>query len=282
MKIDLKDFQITAVQKLNDFVQRARRDVRDGELHAIVLNSVTGSGKTLIITSLFEKIFAGDPATPPDPDAIFLWLSDNPELNNQSKDKILAYSDEFQKEDIIVINPSFSAHHFDSGKIFFINIQKLGKDSLLTKNGDDRQFTIWETINNTIDLKPDHFYLVLDEAHRGMSLNARQLKEAQTIVQKFILGDNSIGLSPVPIIIGMSATPERFTRLIEGSDRVLRNYTVPPDEVKESGLIKDHIILYCPEERQPSDWTMFTEAIRSGVDTQNLGRNFVDLTIAGE
>ena len=31
-----------------------------------------------------------------------------------------------------------------------------------------------------------------------------------TTVQKFVKGDKSVGLSPVPLIVGISATPDRF------------------------------------------------------------------------
>ena len=48
--------------------------------------------------------------------------------------------------------------------------------------------TIWETISNTVALRPSSFYLVLDEAHRGMKESARSRTQAETIVQKFIKG----------------------------------------------------------------------------------------------
>jgi len=262
VKIELKDFQDIAVHALLKEVGYARREARDGRAQAIILNSPTGSGKTVTITSLLERIWEGDENYSSDPEAVFLWLSDSPELNSQSRDKVLAQSSVFREHDLIVLEPPFSQERLEPGKIYFLNTQKLGKDNLLTKSGDGRDFTVWQTVENTAQSKPDHFYLIIDEAHRGMNLTARQEQQAQTIVQKFIFGDPAVGLSPVKTVIGISATPERFAKVIEGSTRTKREYNVPPAAVRESGLLKERIILFCPEKDQPTDWTLLTEAVK--------------------
>ncbi len=264
MKIELKDFQEDAVRALLKDVRNARREARDGDAQAIILSSPTGSGKTATITALLERILQGDEtnSTLPDPEAVFLWLSDSPELNAQSREKLLAQSGVFRDYELIIVEPPFSRDRFDPGKVYFLNTQKLGKDNLLTKAGDGREFTIWQTIENTAKAIPDHFYLVIDEAHRGMNLSARELKQAQTIVQKFIFGDPVVGLSPVVMVVGISATPEKFARVLEGAHRTKREYVVPPVAVRESGLLKDRIILFCPEREQPSDWTLLREAAK--------------------
>jgi type III restriction enzyme len=262
VRIELKDFQEEAVRALMKHVRNARHEVRDGDPQAIIHSSPTGSGKTVTITALLEHILQGDETYDPDPEAVFLWLSDSPELNAQSRDKILGQSSVFREQDLIIVEPPFSREQFGPGKIHFLNTQKLGKDNLLTKTGDGREFTIWQTIENTTQAIPEHFYLVIDEAHRGMNLSVRELKQAQTIVQKFIFGDPTVGLSPVKLVIGISATPERFAKVIEGSARTKREYNVPPSAVRESGLLKERIVLYCPKESQPSDWTLLSEAAK--------------------
>lgn len=262
MKIELKDFQEEAVRVLLKHVRNARYEARDGDAQAIILSSPTGSGKTVTTTALLERILRGDETYESDPAAVFLWLSDSPELNSQSRDKILAQSSVFREHELIVVEPPFSREEFEPGKVYFLNTQKLGKDNLLTKAGDEREYTIWQTIENTAQAKPDNFYLVIDEAHRGMNLTARDLKQVQTIAQKFIFGDSTVGLSPVKIVIGISATPERFARVIEGSPRTKREYVVPPTAVRESGLLKERIVLFCPEDKHPSDWTLLAEAAK--------------------
>lgn len=94
MKIELKPFQEEAARKLLSHVKKARRGVMDGEKQAITLSSPTGSGKTVILTQLIEWILRGDEETDGDREAVFLWLSDMPELNMQSRDKILQKSSE--------------------------------------------------------------------------------------------------------------------------------------------------------------------------------------------
>ena len=88
-----------------------------------------------------------------------------------------------------------------------------------------------------------------------MAVNQRDQKEAASIVQKFIVGIEG-QLSPVPIIIGISATPDRFDKLIQGNLRVRRPVIVPPEIVRDSGLLKDAIRLFYPTKNQPTDVTM--------------------------
>ena len=235
MKIELKDFQDDAARELLSYVNHARKEVIDGIDQAIVLSSPTGSGKTVTITALMEWIYKGHETSQPDPDAVFLWLSDSPELNHQSRDKILQQSDIFQYDDLILVEPPFSQEYFDAGKVYFLNTQKLGKSSSLTKSGDGRDFTIWQTIQNTANVKSDHFYVIIDEAHRGMKQSSRDLVLALTIMQRFIKGSPEVELNPIRLIIGMSATPERFNKIVEGTRRTTRPVTIKAQIVKHSG-----------------------------------------------
>lgn len=201
MKTQLKDFQETAVNELSKRVRSARRGIEeDGETAAVTLSSPTGSGKTVTLCALLERIWRGADAYEPDEQARFLWLSDSPQLNEQSRDKFETHSDVFgatRRE--IIEESSFDQETFDAGKIYFLNTQKLGEKSLLIRKGNDRQFTIWDTIANTAKKFPSHFYLVIDEAHRGMSASQHQaINQARTIVQRFILGYPEENVPPIP------------------------------------------------------------------------------------
>ncbi len=262
MKIPLKEFQTAAAEDMLNQLESARREVLRGHPQAMILSSPTGSGKTVTVTAFMEWMVAGYQNLPPDKNATFLWLSDSPELNAQSCEKILQQSSVFESRDIEMIGSLFSREQFDGGKIYFLNTQKLGKDSLLTKRGDNREFTIWETIENTSVAKPADFYLIIDEAHRGMSESRRERNKAQTIVQRFIKGYDEVGMQPLKLIIGMSATPQRFHDLLEGTDRVTRPIKIDIDEVKLSGLLKDKITLFHPDEKTPSDFTLLEESTK--------------------
>jgi len=209
MRIEPKDFQDDAVHRLAEEIEAARREIDRGRPQAVVLSSPTGSGKTVIMTLLMERMWAGHESLAADPNAIFLWLSDSPELNLQSKDKIEAASDIFPRSQLLIIDNNFDRERLSPGHIYFLNTQKLGVSSLLTKNGDGRTWTIWQTIENTAKASPTHFNVIVDEAHRGMGQTARVETQTRTIVQRFIKGAPEVGLAPVPLVIGMSATPER-------------------------------------------------------------------------
>ena len=256
MKLALKDFQHEAADQLAALAARARGDAGEGEPQTLTLAAPTGSGKTVIATSWMERIVAGDEEHPPDPEAVFLWITDQPELNEQTRRKIEAGSTAFPKSKLITIDAGFDRETFAPGTIYFLNIQKLGKGTQLTRAGDSRRHTIWETVENTAAARPESFWVVVDEAHRGMEEDRHERSEARTIVQKFIKGSSG-EIAPVPLVFGISATPERFIDLIGGAQRTNRPpVTVDPRDVRLSGLLKDAITLYHPREEQPSDLTL--------------------------
>lgn len=275
MRFELKDFQTDAVRALLAECRSARREVADNRPQAIVLSSPTGSGKTVIITDLLEKLWCGYEGNLEDKRAIFLWLSDQPELNEQSRMKIEAASDVFPPSRLVTIDTDFDQEKLEPGRIYFLNTQKLGANSLLVKRGDRRTWTIWETIDNTIAARPASFYLIIDEAHRGMRNGGRRSSAAETrsenerltIVQRFIKGYETIDergqrivMRPTPLIIGMSATPDRFNTVLQGARRTQRPVDVPWEAVQKSGLIKDRIILDVADDDQPGDWALLQHA----------------------
>lgn len=94
--------------------------------------------------------------------------------------------------------------------------------------------------------KSDRLYFIIDEAHRGMQGN--EASKATTIMQKFIKGSSVDGIPPMPVVIGMSATPQRFNALVEGTASTIHKCVVTADEVRASGLLKDRIVITYPEE----------------------------------
>ena len=152
------------------------------------------------------------------------------------------------------VDATFDAEYFKPGYIYFLNSQKLSVAGLLTKKGDGRQFSIWETVNNSIARQKSTFYVVIDEAHRGMRRTRNEQVEANSIVQKFIFGIPG-EISAAPIIVGVSATLERFNALLPAS-RTKRGVDVPPNEPREAGLIKDCIVISHTLDHQHTEWTL--------------------------
>lgn len=247
MRDELISFQKRALEQLHRHCAAAHNEYRHSHENQVVsFTAPTGAGKTIIMASLIEDILFGNENYVEQPDAIFVWLSDSPELNLQSKEKIDTKSDKIRIHQCVVISDdSFDRETLEEGHIYFLNTQKLSKSSNLTQHSDNRQFTIWETLTNTIYDKADKLYFIIDEAHRGMKGN--EAGRATTIMQKFILGSESDGLPPVPVVIGMSATIERFNQLVKNSMATNRPVRVSPEEVRSSGLLKDRVIIYYPQ-----------------------------------
>jgi len=277
MKFELKDFQETAVKELLKRLALARAGVSADVPQALVLSSPTGSGKTVTLAALIERIVKGGEDHEANPRATFLWVSDSPELNQQSLDKIWRASDAFQISRLITVDANFDQERFTPGHVYFINTSKLGKDKLLTTpgGGDKRTWTFWQTVANTAKECPHDFIVVLDEAHRGMKASAQEEKRAQSIVQKFILGspDDELPKPGVPIMLGMSATPQRFQTLLAGSSRGVNDVKITVDDVRESGLLKDMILVQIPSDDTPGDFTLLKEAAQRWMD---FGRQWAD------
>ncbi len=251
MKVQLFPFQQTALAKMRKQVHQALslyNTDTDRPPQIISFTAPTGAGKTIIMSGLLEDIYFGDDILPARPDAVTVWLSDDPNLNEQSKEKIETRADKFTPGQCITISEdSFDCELLEDGKIYFLNTQKLSKTGKLTKHSDNRQYTIWETLQNTILEKSDRLYFIIDEAHRGAKPS--ESGKATSIMQKFIFGDESVGLSPMPLVIGMSATIERFNSLIGNSNSTVHKTAVSPSDVRRSGLLKEWITINYPDQQ---------------------------------
>lgn len=248
MKVNLFPFQKTALAKLRQSVATALGNYRSTHTPQVVsYTAPTGAGKTIVMSALIEAIYYGDEFYPEQSDAIFIWLSDSPQLNEQSRLKIDLKADKIRLNQCVTVSDdSFDMEVLEDGHIYFLNTQKLSKSSNLTKHSDGRQYTIWETLANTVREKSDRLYFIIDEAHRGAQ-SAKDLSKNTTIMQKFLKGSDADRLPPMPVVIGMTATPQRFNRLAEGIQSTTHYVKTTADEVRASGLLKDRIVITYPE-----------------------------------
>ena len=260
MRDELISFQQTAVSKLLAEITSAQAYHRvDGRPQVIAFRAPTGSGKTIVMTEVIEDILNGTETTVEQPEAIFVWLSDSPQLNEQSKTKIIQKADKIRPNQCVTIeDDSFDQEMLDDGMIYFLNTQKLGKASRLVSGSDSRTYTIWQSLQNTAERKGNHLYVIIDEAHRGMQ--DREAARATSIMQKFLKGSEADGLDALPVVIGMSATDERFRRLVGNISSVRHDVDVRPDEVRASGLLKDRIIITYPEQDSIDDMVILQAA----------------------
>ena len=265
MKFTLKDYQEDAVRDVLMNLRKARKRWReDHDKHAFSLTAATGAGKTVMAAAVLEALFHGDDNYDfdADPGAVVIWFSDDPSLNEQTRFRLMEASDRIRHSDLVVVENTFNRPRFDPGKIYFLNTQKLGKKSLLVRgfDGDEegnfpemrpdlRSYTIWDTIRATIEDPNLTLYLILDEAHRGMgNLSATVQSEKSTIVKRLINGEK--GVPGIPVVLGISATVDRFNKAMDGAKErsTMTNVEVDPTRVQDSGLLKDTIILDISDE----------------------------------
>ncbi len=255
MRFVLTDYQEVAADSLVRALRRASRDFEeDDEYTALNLSAPTGAGKTVVATAVIERLFNGDDHGPRDPEATVLWVTDDPSLNEQTRRKMDMSSSLIGPGQLETIDASFDQETFDPGKVHFLNIQKLGKSTGYVKGGvDKRTYSLWTTLRRTVEERGGHFVVVIDEAHRGAKSN----RERPTIVAR-IISDPDGAVPPMPIVWGISATPERFEQAISRAvpARTRKDVRVPIEEVRESGLIKDKVLIKHQADTQPGDATL--------------------------
>jgi type III restriction enzyme len=299
LKFTLKDYQEQAVDDVLSNLKRARDNFKHPEkreISSFSLTATTGAGKTVMAAAAIEALFWGNDAFDfdPDPGAIVLWFSDDPSLNKQTFNRLRQASEKFTYSNLVHIEPPFAKPRLDSGKVYFLNTQKLTKSSLLTRGHvetaldaqqqipglaasapDMQGWTIWETLSNTIAAEDLTLYLVLDEAHRGF--NTRATSDKQTIVRRLVNGTRV--RPPIPIVWGISATIAHFESAMQEAEatknrRGLPSVVVDPVRVQESGLVKDTLLLDIPDEAGNFDSVLVRRAARKLKDATDRWANY--------
>lgn len=266
MEFDLRTYQVDAARAVLAKLERAVDDYR-GKYNSrswFALTAMPSAGKTVIAAAVIEALFRGSDewGNVPDPNAVILWLTDDESLNNQTLTKMLTAS-ELDASQLVSINSPHFPNILDSQRVYFLNVQKLYSNSTkYTKPTQSRPYSLWDTITATIESSSRNVYLVIDEAHKGMSYEAGR----ETTVLKLINGNGNN--APMPIVWGISATAERFqSAMARAADRThLPDHEVPIDEVRASGLLKDRVILRHPESGQGVDTSILRHAVRYTID----------------
>ena len=188
MRDELMSFQQTAVSKLLAEISSAVAYHKvDGRPQVIAFRAPTGSGKTIVMTTVIEDILNGTDTIVEQPEAIFVWLSDSPQLNEQSKTKIIQKADKIRPNQCVTIEDnSFDQEMLDDGMIYFLNTQKLGKSSRLVSGGDDRTYTIWQTVQNTVERKATTSISLM--TRHTAECTTRKLQRLQPSCRNFLKG----------------------------------------------------------------------------------------------
>jgi len=263
MRYELRDYQRDAATEILRQLRLSRRDLEEDVRSSFALSAITGSGKTVIATAVIEALFFGstDLGVEPDPGVTFLWITDDPALNRQTRGRMLDASELLTNWQLREIDESFRDEALAPGHVYFLNTQKLSRHSRLAQGRTNaREFSFWDILANTVRDGQTDLVMVLDEAHRGMKRSA----DRTTIVHRLI-GGQAGSNPPMPIVWGISATIERFTRAMgEVSGRTQRpDVVVDIERVRASGLVKDEIGLDQPDERGTFSTTLLREAVKT-------------------
>jgi type III restriction enzyme len=220
--IKLLPFQEQAVQTLQDNFFFSKKKTT-------VFSSPTGSGKTVMLINLMDRIVEFNP----NPfDYTFLWLTPgNGELEEQSWKKAREYSK--------LINPinldEALNSGFQAGTATFLNWERIKNSKALAvrKSGD---FKNLDDLIEDARLRGLHFVLVIDEEHRD------QTEKAQAIIDKFN-ADKIIRASATP----KSSSPEYNNVQVNDEDvisqgLIVRNVELNPDGV--DGDVVDNMVQY--------------------------------------
>ncbi len=265
MKVELIGYQQTAAEWLLHKLSWASKEATDQPNQTrktLSLSAPTGAGKTVIMAAVVEAVltgsFSGGHSPHHDPAARFLWLTDNAELNRQTLNRFIADTDLGSHQLVEIGDKTFKAPMLPAGSLCFLNIQKLGKKGLLAKRSDKRQHTFWDAMDATLEQVPGSTIVLLDEAHRGMT--TKKVVKYNTIVQRFLVGhsdeaENQLMRAP-QIVVGISATPQRFDTEVVKAQRALDPYHIGPEEVRRSGLLKHQVRLQHTPDATNVDATM--------------------------
>ncbi|NEK86948.1 DEAD/DEAH box helicase family protein [Blastococcus saxobsidens] len=278
MKFTLTDYQVKATSDvITELREAAAAYEGRGRMSAIGLTAPTGAGKTVIATAVLEGLMFGTEDTDANRDLAVLWLTDDPALNAQTANKMLLASSRFTDGHLVTIDNTFDERTFAPGKVYFCHIQQLGRgatsyhaavpdrDGNVMAN-DHRTHGLWDTIANTVRARGANLLVVRDEAHRGTGNGAAA---KQTIVNTVVHGGTTpIGTHqpPAPLVLGISATPERFYESMSAREaqgtRTVTPVSVDANAVRESGMLKDRILVKHPGEAQIAEDTLLQQAVQ--------------------
>lgn len=236
--MELKEFQIEAINKavanIYDLLETANRREEKGDTEPahFVLQSCTGSGKTIMLAEILRELKERELSE----HYVFVWAAPN-KLHTQSQKKLagLLADTEYKLIDI----ESLEAGALQENTIIFTNWEKVFKRA--TKDDEEKGIKKGE-FNNVVVRKGENERNIQDILDATREAGLKTIIIVDESHQTFY-GENSQLLVREVIrpslVIEASATPKYAPK--DDSSDVYRKIRVSTDEVVDSGLIKESV-----------------------------------------
>lgn len=269
IEYELRPYQAKAAA---DVLKHVRMGMAEPGALVTTLSAPTGAGKTIIAAAAIDELLNGSDTTPGDLGLVILWVSMSPQLNEQTAEKFARASSKLaERTRIVDASDEFDGPALDPGHVYFLNPQKLGRGARTYRAGNHRRRDLWDTLNGTVERHGSKVLVFVDEAHQGTRETA---KGDATLLAQFLTGTGK-GKRPAPVVIGISATPGRFEKSLSGRTMKM-SVTVDIGDVREGGLVKDHVLLGHPDEEIAADTTLLMEATRKRMEMAHLWREYTE------
>ncbi len=243
-KFDLKKYQDFAVNSITKHL------IQQFSM-ASVLKSPTGSGKTIMATSILER-FANHHHKAK---TVVIWVSEDQNLNEQSKQKIINSSDVYFEDDCEQVQyQNFTK--FNNGKIYFLNYQKLGSEAHLSK-GTERMSgkSLWERFED-LNRSASHIILIIDEAHKGTTTAKKgTVDKSKTIIKKILEKLSNA------CVLAISATPKNSSEALSEANFDVALTEVDKKDVVDAKMIKSKITLNFTEKKEDLNYDLISSAV---------------------
>lgn len=260
--LELKEFQEVAVRDLHDKVRGMVRgyygDGRSRGGHVLSwtgLHSLTGSGKTVMFAETISRLMFGDRVRgiAADERASVLFVADSPDLIEQTRRCLVRHSPRFSgvRRDgpvVVRIENDFCDTHsrLSAGHVYLLSRSLLVRTGNLVRGGEaSGGATFWDVLDQTTRDERTHLVMCVDEAHQGFGRKVS--RDELTVVDRLV--DGVGGRLAMPVVVGMTATKERFVgAMSRRGDRVgVGEVVVPPADIRESGLLKGFVNVHTPD-----------------------------------